>query len=166
MENSKSRIEPEVLEEKRRIVETFRTLQRGDGIVTIGYATLTDAYGCLADKVIKTLELIDSDQSIPDFCFFNECFDLLDLGALITLIGHGSSIPTLWNEINENNTNPPEHLNALLKRYVELELLSQFLFIAGDVIRIEAFELFRMGAKQSLCDAIARQQSKKQSTET
>lgn len=166
MENSKNRIDPEVLEEQRRVIETLRTLQRGDGIVTIGYATLTDAYGCLADKVIKTLELLDNGQGIPDFCFFDECFELLDLGALVTLIGHGYPVPTLWSEINENNTNPSENLNPLLKRYVELELLSQFLFIAGDVIRIEAFELFRTGSKQSICDAIARQQTKRETTET
>lgn len=159
MENSKTSINPEVLEEQKRIIQTLRRLQRGDGIVTIGYATLTDAYGCLIDRVIKTLSLQDSDEPIPDFCFFDECFELLDLGALLTLIGHGYAVPTLWSEINENNTNPSENLNALLKRSVELELLSQFLFIAGDVIRIESFELFRAGAKQSVCDARAKQQA-------
>lgn len=164
MENSKSTINQEALNEQIRSLETLRTLQRGDGIVTIGYATLTDAYGCLIDKVIKTLNLQDSGEPIPDFCFFDECFELLDLGALVTLIGHGYSVPTLWTEINENNTNPSENLNPLLKRSVELELLSQFLFIAGDVIRIEAFELFRSGSKQSVCDARARQQAKHKNT--
>lgn len=141
------------IEALKESLNVLKSSQIGEGITSIGYAIISYANGILASKLQSLVEDEETlKANIPSFEFFKKELDMLIVGGSLTLLGHASILPSLKVEFQGTLENPPSYINQSLRTYLDLEVLSQILFVLADVLRLQGFIIVQKGAQEALAN--------------
>ncbi|AWZ47515.1 hypothetical protein C3495_01055 [Clostridiaceae bacterium 14S0207] len=149
--NKVDEIDEAKINEIFELIKNTKMMGFNDGITTIGYGLLSTGNVFLANKIEETVKSFKrGNEVIPSFEIFNKAIDVLLIGSGLTLIGHANALPYMYEETRATRENPPFYINECLKEALDLELLSQILFVYGDIFRLQAFNLLQKGAFQAV----------------
>lgn len=133
------------------LIKNTKMMGFNEGITTIGYGLLSTGNVFLANKIEEAIKsFVKGNKGIPPFEFFDKAIEILLIGGGLALIGHANALPYLYKETKESQENPAFYINDSLKESAGLELLSQILFIYGDIFRLQAFNLLQKGTFETV----------------